>query len=169
MSPAGKKAAVRNTSDGPTRIRLEVDVDAPVERTWAAATDWERQDEWMLGTRVRGTVNDGRGVGGGITAATGFGPLAVVDRMEITGWDPPHGAYVRHLGRVVRGTAAFEVRARPGGSTFVWSEDLDLPLGALGRVGFTILRPGLLLGLRLSLRRFAAWAEQHPGPVGPGT
>jgi hypothetical protein len=159
---------VRDTSGGPGRIRLQVDVDAPVERTWAAAVDWDRQGEWMLGTTVRGTVNGGRGVGGGIRAATGLGPLAVVDRMEITGWDPPHGAYVRHLGRVVRGTGGFEVLERPGGSTFVWSEQLDLPLGAVGRAGFAVLRPAFVSGLRFSLRRFAAWAERHPGSVGPG-
>ncbi|HST64846.1 MAG TPA: hypothetical protein VLM05_06630, partial [Mycobacteriales bacterium] len=67
-------AAVRDTSPGGGDVRFEVDVDAPVERTWAAATDWDRQGEWMLGTTVRGTVNDGRGVGGGIRAATGLGP-----------------------------------------------------------------------------------------------
>jgi hypothetical protein len=156
-------AAVRDTSDGPGRIRLEVDVDAPVERTWAAAVDWDRQEEWMLGTRVRRTVNDGRGIGGGIQASTGLGPLAVVDRMEITGWDPPHGAYVRHLGRIVRGTGGFEVVERPGGSTFVWSEQLDLPLGGLGRLGFRLVRPAFGWGLRRSLRSFAAWAERHPG------
>ncbi len=159
---------VRDTSAGSSEIRLEVDVAAPVERTWAAATDWDRQGEWMLATKVRGTVNGGRGVGGGIRAATGLGPLAVVDTMRITGWDPPHGAYVRHLGRIVRGTAAFEVRERPGGSTFIWSEQLDPPFGALGRAGFRLLRPAFLVGLRLSLRRFAAWAARHPGSVAPG-
>jgi uncharacterized protein YndB with AHSA1/START domain len=159
---------VRDTSAGPAQVRLEVDVDAPVERTWAAATDWDRHGEWVLGTTVRGTVNDGRGVGGRIRAATGLGPLAVVDTMEITGWEPPHGAYVRHLGHIVRGTAAFEVRERPGGSVFVWTEDLDLPLGAVGRLGFRLLRPAFVSGLRFSLRRFAAWAERHPGSVGPG-
>lgn len=157
----GMTAQVRDTSAGPTEIRLEVDVAAPVERTWAAATDWDRQGEWMLGTEVRGTAQDGQGVGGGIRAATGLGPLAVVDTMRITGWEPPHGAYVEHLGRIVRGTGAFEVRERPGGSTFVWSEQLDLPLGALGRLGFRLVRPLFVAGLRLSLRRFATWTEQH--------
>src|SRR5215212_1512197 len=154
-------ARVRDTSPGGTVIRLEVDVDAPVERTWAAATDWDRQGEWMLGTRVRGTAQDGRGVGGGIRAVTGFGPVGVVDTMEITGWSPPHAAYVRHTGRVVRGTGAFEVRERAGGSTFIWSERLDLPLGALGRLGFRLVRPAFGWGLRRSLRSFAAWAEQY--------
>jgi hypothetical protein len=73
--------SIRNTSSGPGQLRLEVDVAAPVERTWAAATDWDRQGEWMLATRVRGTVRDGRGVGGQLAATTGLGPLAVVDRM----------------------------------------------------------------------------------------
>ena len=49
-------AEVRDTSTAPGEIRLEVDVAAPVERTWAAATDWDRQGEWMLVTRVRGIV-----------------------------------------------------------------------------------------------------------------
>jgi len=154
---------VRDTSPGSTHIRLEVDVAAPAERTFAAATDWGRQGEWMLGTRVRGTAQDGRGVGGGIEAVTGVGPLAFTDTMVITGWEPPHGTYVRHVGKIVRGTGAFEVVERPGGSTFVWSEQLDLPLGAVGALGFRLVRPVFLLGLRYSLRRFAAWAERHPG------
>jgi uncharacterized protein YndB with AHSA1/START domain len=156
-------AAVRDTSAGPAQVRLEVDVAAPVERTWAAVTAWERQHEWMLGTSVRGTVKDGRAVGGELRAKTGVGPLGFVDTMEITGWNPPHGAYVRHLGRVVRGTAAFEVRERPGGSTFVWTEDLVLPLGAAGRLGFRLLRPAVVAGLAFSLRRFAAWAPDSVG------
>lgn len=154
-------AQVRDTSSALDEIVLEVDVAAPVERTWSAATDWDRQGEWMLGTRVRSTEQGGRGVGGGIRAVTGFGPFRVVDTMEITGWTPPHGAYVRHTGRVVRGTGAFEVRQRPGGSTFVWSEQLDLPLGALGRLGWRLVRPVFGWGFRRSLRSFAAWAEQY--------
>jgi uncharacterized protein YndB with AHSA1/START domain len=159
---------VRDTSPGGTDIRLEVDVDAPAERTYAAATDWDRQGEWMLGTTVRGTAQGGRGVGGGIEARTGIGPLAFLDTMRITAWDPPRGAYVEHLGRLVRGTGAFEVRERPGGSTFVWSEQLDLPLGRVGALGFRVLRPLFVAGLRLSLGRFADWAASHPGPVVPG-
>jgi hypothetical protein len=159
-------SAIRDTSAGPSQLRLEVDVAAPVERTWAALTDWQRQDEWMLATTVRATAGGGRGVGGRIEATTGVGPLGVVDRMEITAWDPPHGAYVRHLGWIIRGTASFEVRPRPGGSTVVWTEDLDLPLGAAGRIGFRLLRPLVAYGLRLSLRRLAAWAPEYVGGAG---
>ena len=157
---------VRNTSAGPSQLRLEVDVAAPIERTWAAAIDWQRQREWMLGTRVRTTVGGGHEVGARIVATTGVGSITVDDEMEITGWDPPHGAYVKHLGRVVRGRAAFEVRPRRGGSTFVWTEDLDLPFGAAGVLGFRLVRPLIGYGLRLSMRRFAAWAPEYVGATG---
>ena len=138
---------------------LTVDVDAPVEQTWAGATDWAGQGEWMLGTTVRGTAQDGVGVGGGIEAFTGVGPLGFLDRMSITLWEPPHRCHMLHLGRVVRGTGAFEVEPRGDEATFVWSEDLDLPLGVVGRLGWPLVRPLFAAGVRLSLRRFARWVE----------
>ena len=139
---------------------LTVDVDAPVEQTWAGATDWAGQGQWMLGTRVWPTAQGGQGVGGGIEAFTGVGPLGFLDRMSITLWEPPHRCHMLHLGRVVRGTGAFEVEPLPGGrSRFVWREDLELPLGALGRLGWPLVRPAFAYGVQLSLRRFARWVE----------
>jgi hypothetical protein len=143
-------------------VRLEVVVEAPVERTWAAAVDWDRQGEWMLGTRVRGTAHEGIGVGGGIEAFTGVGRLGFLDTMEITAWEPPYRCAVLHTGRIVRGTGLFEVR--PLGeerSVFVWSEQLELPLGALGRVGWPLVRPMFLAGVRRSLDRFALWVPHR--------
>jgi hypothetical protein len=114
----------------------------------------------MLGTRVWPTAQDGQGVGGGIEAFTGVGPLGVLDRMQITLWEPPRRCHVLHLGRVVRGTGAFEVEPLPGGrSRFVWREDLDLPLGLLGRLGWPLVRPAFAFGVQLSLKRFARWVE----------
>ena len=138
---------------------LTVDVDAPVEQTWAGATDWAGQGEWMLGTRVRPTRQDGQGVGGGIEAFTGVGRLGFLDPMDITLWEPPHRCHVVHTGRLVRGTGAFEVESRGAHSTFVWREDLELPLGALGRLGWPLVRPFFAYGVRLSLTRFARWVE----------
>jgi hypothetical protein len=143
---------------------LSVDVDAPVADTWAAAVDWEGQSAWMLGTQVRPTADQGRGVGGGIEAWSGLavGPLqlGVLDTMVIERWDPPSLCHVRHTGRVVRGTGTFAVAPRPGDrSTFHWREDLDLPLGRIGRLGWLLVRPLFAAGVRLSLRRFATWVE----------
>ena len=139
---------------------LRVDVDAPVEQTWAGATDWARQGEWMLGTRVTPTRQGGQGVGGGISAFTGVGRLGFTDTMDITVWEPPHRCHVVHTGSLVRGTGDFDVEARDGDrSTFVWREDLELPLGALGRAGWPLVRPVFAYGVRLSLTRFARWVE----------
>lgn len=141
-------------------LELRVDVDAPVEQTWAGATDWARQGEWMLGTRVRGTAQDGIGVGGGIEAFSGLGKLGFLDTMQITRWEPPYACHVLHTGRVVRGTGDFQVRDRgEGRSTFVWREDLDLPLGLLGRAGWPLVRPVFAAGVQASLKKFARWVE----------
>ncbi len=137
-----------------------VEVNATPQQVWDALTDWDRQGEWMLLTRVRGTAQDGQGVGGGIEGRTGLGRLSVLDSMTITVWEPPVRCVVRHTGRVVRGGGAFEVVDLGGGrSRFVWSEFLDLPLGWLGRIGFRFARPLFDAGLRWSLRRFARYVE----------
>jgi hypothetical protein len=146
-------------SDMTATLVLAVDVDAPVLATWEAATDWDGQGAWMLGTTVRGTAQGGRGVGGGIEAFTGVGWLGVLDTMRIEQWEPPHRCHVVHTGRLVRGTGTFVVEPRGTGSRFVWREDLELPLGLLGRLGWPLVRPLLAAAVRRSLRRFARWVE----------
>ena len=80
--------------------------------------------------------------------------------MVITVWEPPYRCHVSHTGRVVRGTGEFTVRAvGEGRSTFVWREDLELPLGGLGRLGWPLVRPLFRAGVRASLRKLARWVE----------
>ena len=144
-----------------------VDVDAPPAQVWAALTDWARQGEWMLATDVVTVDGDAQGLGGRLAARTGV-PLpggrraGVLDTMVITRWEPPTRVDVRHTGRVVRGSGVFEVRPRGEHSTFVWTEQLELPLGRLGRAGWPLVEPVMRAGVRLSLRRFAAYAAAHP-------
>jgi len=147
-------------------LELSVDVAAPAAVTWAAATDWDQQGGWMLGTRVRATDRAGVGVGGGVEAFTGVGRVGFLDTMVITAWSPPPAdparCDVRHTGRVVRGTGVFAVTALgTDRSRFTWSEHLVLPLGALGRVGWPLVRPLLRLGVQRSLDRFAAYAARR--------
>src|SRR6266536_3364045 len=77
----------------------------------------------------------------------------------VSGWEPPRRVDVRHLGRVVRGTGTFTVEPAPGGAWFTWAEDLDLPLGAFGRLGFALVRPAVELMLRRNLARLARRVE----------
>jgi hypothetical protein len=141
-------------------IAVDVVIDAPPEAVWSAVTDWPRQSEWMLGTVVRSTDLDGVGVGGGLEAFTGVGRLGVLDTMVITEWDPPRRCVVLHTGKVVKGLGIFEVVALPGGrSRFVWAEELDLPLGVLGKAGWPIVRPGFAWGVGRSLQKLARDVE----------
>jgi hypothetical protein len=132
------------------------DVTAPSELVWSALVDWDLHGEWMLLTRASG----GAGVGESIEAFTGIGRFGFLDRMTIVVWEPPHRAVVRHTGRVVRGSGAFEVRElSPGRSQVVWTEWVDLPFGALGRAGWPLVRPLVRLGVSFSLRRLAGYVE----------
>jgi uncharacterized protein YndB with AHSA1/START domain len=143
----------------PAHVELDVEIAAPPEAVFAAITDWPAQGEWMLGTRVEVRSGDGRSVGSELAAWTGAGPIGFWDTMVITRWEEPHLVDVVHTGSVVRGTGTMEVRPAPGGSRFIWSEDLDLPLGALGRAGWPVVRPAFLAGVRASLRKFGKLVE----------
>lgn len=143
-------------------IAVDVMVDAPPQLVWEAVTDWPRQSEWMLGTSVRATDLGGVGVGGGLEAFTGVGRAGFLDTMVIIEWNPPRRCVVRHTGAVVKGLGIFEVLALPGDrSRFVWAEELELPLGVMGRIGWPLVRPGFAWGVRRSLQKLARAVEQE--------
>lgn len=142
---------------------VEVEIDAPAARVWELVTDWERQRDWILATRVRVVAGDGRSVGTVVVAVTGIGDLGVVDTMEVREFAPgPDGGgtvLVRHTGLIVRGDSTFEVTPLgPDRCRFVWTEGLELPFGVLGALGWPIVRPVAAAGFRLSLRRLARLA-----------
>lgn len=144
----------------PAHVALDIDIAAPPEVVFAALTDWPAQGEWMLGTRVEVRSGDGRSVGSELAAWTGAGPVGFWDTMVITKWEEPHLVDVVHTGSVVRGTGTMAVHpTASGGSRFTWSEDLDLPLGAVGRAGWPLARPAFLAGVRASLRKFGKLVE----------
>ncbi|QWF79224.1 SRPBCC family protein [Amycolatopsis sp. CA-230715] len=145
-----------------TDVLLSVEVAAPAGTTWLALTDWTRQGEWMLGTEVEVLAGNGRSVGSRLAAFTGVAGIGFTDTMEIIGWEPPVRCTVRHLGKLVRGTGAFHVQDKgPQRSVFIWSEQLELPFGVVGRLGWPLAKPAFTLGLRYSLQRFAKFAERY--------
>lgn len=144
-------------------LTVRVDVNAPPETVFAVATDWERQGEWILGTTVRVRHGDGRSVGSEVEAITGLCGIGVTDRMRIVRWDAPSRCEVRHLGRVVHGTGIFAVHPRGrDGAIFEWTEQLELPLGAVGRLGWPLVRPIFGWGLQRSVDRFAGLFQDYP-------
>ncbi|MEU3168132.1 SRPBCC family protein [Streptosporangium sp. NPDC006930] len=144
-----------------SHISVSVDAHARPEQVFSVLTDWPRHHEWMVLTRARVTAGDGRGTGSRLEAFSGVGPAGFLDTMEITEWDPPRSVGVRHTGRLVRGTGVFRVLPREGGgSTIVWKEDLDVPFGAAGRLGWRVIKPLNAALFRLSLRRLAALSDR---------
>ncbi|HET9118405.1 MAG TPA: SRPBCC family protein, partial [Pseudonocardiaceae bacterium] len=142
------------------RIGAEVEVEARSDTVFAAATDWDRQGEWMLGTTVRVRRGDGHSVGSELEAVTGIAGIGVADRMQITLWDAPARCEMRHLGKVVRGIGIFAVRPRGrDAATFEWIEQLELPWGMLGRAAWPLVKPFFGWGLRFSLDRFAGFCR----------
>lgn len=147
-------------------LTVSVDVEAPPLQVWRALVDWERQGEWMPLTDVHVVSGDPHGVGGRIEARTGMPVgsrrLGLLDTMEITGWHPPYRVEVLKTGRVVRGRAIFEVRSRMAGATVVWTQELDLPLGRLGELGWPLVRPAAAFALKMGLSRFRDFARRYP-------
>lgn len=145
-----------------THLELLVHVDAPAQFVWDAITDWPRQGEWMLGTHVEQTSVGPNSVGTTIAAFTGLWKIGFLDTMTVTQWEPPRVCDVVHTGRVVRGTGRFEVRATSDTtSDFIWIEDLDIPLGGIGRLGFAVIKPLFLAGILQSLKKFARLTAQE--------
>lgn len=106
----------------------------------------------MLATRVE-VVEDRAGVGTKIAAFTGVVPrrgwIGIWDLMEVQKWQPPHRCDVIHYGKWLKGTGYFQLEELgPGQTRFTWSEELT---GLLA----TMIKPGLAVGVWLSLRRFA--------------
>jgi len=145
-------------------IVVTIDVAAPAGAVWTKLIDWPTHGEWMLLTRVETASPEVAGIGAGIVGVTGIGPITMRDTMVVTAWSPPPANPARcgvdHTGRVVRGSAAFDVEAIDEmRSRITWSEWVRLPFGIAGQLGWFVVRPIVVFALKISLRRLAKSVE----------
>ena len=144
-----------------SHLELNIKINRPVKTVWDCLVDWKSQGDWMLQTKVWSeldqdrTIKNGKGVL--IFAFTGLFPnlypkirLGILDTMEITKFKPPVLCEVVHIGRIIRGTGRFELKKSKNATIFNWQEDL-----VAHPVFLLIMKPLLLIGVWLSLRRFA--------------
>jgi hypothetical protein len=142
-------------------LQFVVEIPAEPQAVFDAMTDWERQHEWMLATKVRADAAGARSAGGRIAAFTGVGPLGFWGTMTVTRWEEPRLVEVDHTGKVVRGLGIFRVEQWGPGTRFVWREEVDPPLGRAGALGWYIVKPLIAAGVAVSLRRFARFAARR--------
>ena len=126
------------------RVRASVIIEASPAQVWKAVEDVASHVDWMHdATAIRFTSAQHTGVGTTFDCDTRIGPIKLVDRMEITAWEPQRAMGVRHVG-LVTGTGAFTLRdAGRGRTEFLWDETLTFPwwmgAGLGGRVGAVLL------------------------------
>ncbi len=97
---------------------------------------------------------------------TRVGPIALIDRMEITQWEPAREMGVLHRG-VVSGVGSFTLkpRGRRGRRTRIrWSERLRFPWWLGGPITGVAAKPVLFLIWRTNLRRLAELVESGALP-----
>jgi hypothetical protein len=141
-------------------LSAQISTDVSPERLWSVATDWANQGQWIPFTQARIVGDEPTVVGSRVEARTGIGPVGFVDVMIVDQWAPPHRLELRHIGKFIRGAAGFTIEPLgTRGSRIVWWERIDMPLGAAGRVAWTVVGPVSRWALQRSLRKLAAVAS----------
>lgn len=141
-------------------LRVAARSTATPQQLWDAITDWPGQSSWIPLTRTRLVAGLER-AGARLEAFTGVGPLGFTDPMVVQVWEPPHRLVLAHQGRVVRGRAGFEITADGTGSRLLWWEEIDPPLGVVGRRLWPIGSPLAKALLGRSVRKVAAIAARE--------
>jgi len=138
-------------------VTASVDVRASVDDVFAAMVDLKSQDRWMLGTTLFPVDGDVEVplVGSRIAALTGLGGVGVLDTMTVTVYEPPHLWITAHTGHAFKGTGIFKVDPGSQGARVTWAEELELPFGIVGRLGWKAAEPIVRWGLTVSLKRLA--------------
>ena len=93
--------------------------------------DWRAHEAWIPATRVEVDGDDPTAVGATFTAWTGFGRLALEDRMRVTECDwidetQRGSCQVEKLGPILKGGASFTVESSGPGARVEWIEDVTV-------------------------------------------
>jgi carbon monoxide dehydrogenase subunit G len=146
------------------QVEITGHVAAEPALVWDVLVDWERQAEWMVDAEaVEVTTPHRRGEGVQLRCPTRILGVTVEDSLEVGGWDEPRALTVRHLGPLIRGRGFFLLVPEGDGTRVVWREDIDKPLGPLGRLGAAVVRPYVRRTLSRSLSRLTNLCEEAAG------
>ena len=120
-----------------SRIAVSIEINATPAEVWAIVEPVENHIDWMHdAVAIHFQTEQTRGVGTTFLCDTKVGPIKLVDRMEITAWEPAEKMGVRHTG-MVTGTGLFTLTPIDLGrrTRFAWDEDLIFPWWLGGSIG----------------------------------
>jgi hypothetical protein len=149
------------------RVDAWIDLKTDPATAFAAAADLPSQESWVIATRlypIDGDVSIPQ-VGSRLAAFTGLAGIGFLDTMVVTEYDPPRRWVMQHYGAFVMGIGIFEITPTATGCRFTWAEELDLPFGVLGRLGWPLVKPIAHLALLACLRRMAKQLERGTLPL----
>ena len=135
------------------KFQVSVLIKANVSKVWESLVDWQSQSKWMALTKVTSssTGESDSGIGTTIEAFTGIGKFGILDIMRIDNWQPPTFCSVIHEGKWIKGVGEFSLISIGENKTrFDWFEEIHGP-----RLLLLMLKPGILLAVQYSLRKFA--------------
>ena len=137
----------------------------PPARAFEALADWASQPRWMSdAAAVRVLCGRSEGVGTRVAVRTHvLGLPLYTDVLEVTRWAPGVGLEVEHHG-LARGRGRWRLREAPGGSEFLWEEDVHLPVPLLGEVALAVYRPVLRRAMRRSIARLVERLQAQVSP-----
>jgi hypothetical protein len=116
---------------------VAIDIAATSQQVWNVVERVEDHVEWMHdAVAIRFQTDNHRGVGTSFLCDTKVGPITLVDKMEISEWEPSAAMGVRHVG-LITGSGRFELTPIDLGrrTRFGWDETLTFPWWLGGRVG----------------------------------
>jgi carbon monoxide dehydrogenase subunit G len=116
----------------PMKITLEISTQLTVEEAWRRLTNWRAHGEWIPLTKMI-ILREGEkpGLGDKFIGRTGIGPIAFDDVMTVTQFEAPGTrgfCEVTKSGRLIKGSASFEVKPTDAGTVVIWVEDIPLPI-----------------------------------------
>lgn len=125
------------------------------ERAFAALVDPAAQERWMIGTRLYPVQAPAAvpQIGSRVAAFTGVGGFGFLDTMRVTAYEPPDRWVVDKDGDFLRGVGIMQATSTPDGCRVTWTNELTLPFGVIGRLGFLVARPVAQAALGACLRR----------------
>ncbi|CAN5425889.1 hypothetical protein BH23ACT6_BH23ACT6_22980 [soil metagenome] len=138
-------------------------VPASGRHTFDVFSDFRAHGDYIPLTTI--TADEGPiGVGWRFTARSGLGPAALVDKMVVSVWNPPHEFRIEKLGPMLDGWAHAYFTAEGADTRVVWRERIVARPAPLGRGLGPVLDPLNRRMFARALDKMAARAAQiQPG------